>query len=97
MSQNTTDKGEPWFAPKTHGYGAAPITWQGWTLTLGFAALTAGIAWLAVRWLALGHLSAAEAIIGGGVVIGVLTAIFLKICRVKTSGPWRWRWGADAN
>ena len=97
MSQNKTAKGDPWFAPKTHGYGAAPITWQGWALTLGFGVVTAAIAWFAVRWLELGYVSAAETIIGGGAVIGILTVVFLKICRAKTNGPWRWRWGADAN
>ena len=27
-----------WFAPKRYGYGAKPVTWQGWAVTLGFAA-----------------------------------------------------------
>ena len=28
-----------WFKPKTYGYGAFPITWEGWLLTLGFGVI----------------------------------------------------------
>ena len=26
---------EYWFKPKRYGYGATPVTWQGWAVTLG--------------------------------------------------------------
>ena len=28
-----------WFKPKTHGYGATPVTWQGWVASGAFVAL----------------------------------------------------------
>lgn len=28
-----------WFRLKMYGWGATPVTWQGWALTLGFVAL----------------------------------------------------------
>lgn len=71
---------QPWFAPKRYGYGARPITWQGWALTSGFVlvllAVMLGLAdpW---RWL----------------VVVPLTPGFLWLCRARTSAPWRWRWG----
>ena len=34
-----------WFKPKRYGYGATPITWQGWALVIGFAAAVFGLVW----------------------------------------------------
>ena len=35
------DMGERyWFRPKSFGYGATPITWEGWAVTLGSMAVT---------------------------------------------------------
>ena len=37
--------GPEWFAPKRYGYGAGlPISWQGWTVSVMFLALVAGLA-----------------------------------------------------
>ena len=37
--------GPEWFAPKRYGFGAgAPISWQGWALTLAYVALVALVA-----------------------------------------------------
>ncbi len=73
---------QPWFAPKRFGYGATPIAWQGWALTLGCGLVVA----LAVarlpdpwRWL---------------VVVPVASA-FVALSRARSSAPWRWRWGRD--
>lgn len=72
-----------WFAPKRYGYGASlPISWQGWALTLGFSAVTLGLAWRfrhrPVELVA---------------TIALPTAAFLVICAWTTRGGWRWRWG----
>ncbi|BCA59643.1 hypothetical protein [Sphingomonas sp. HMP6] len=70
-----------WFVPKLFGIGATPVTWQGWALTLGFAALLI----LDIRFMP-------DPI--ARVVVGVaLTAAFLTICFRKTQGGWRWHWG----
>jgi hypothetical protein len=31
-----------WFKPKRYGYGATPVTWQGWALTLAATLVVAG-------------------------------------------------------
>lgn len=73
---------KPWFAPKTHGYGAgAPLAWQGWALLLGF---------LVVAF-------AAPLLLGGWGVLIVLPAcaVLAVIARRKTAGEWRWRWNGQ--
>lgn len=30
-----------WFVPHMFGFGVTPVTWQGWLVTIGFAALLA--------------------------------------------------------
>jgi hypothetical protein len=30
-----------WFRPKRYGYGATPVTWEGWALTVGIVAVVA--------------------------------------------------------
>lgn len=94
----------PWFAPKQIGYGATPITWEGWAATLGFVlvfALTA--AFLAPRpedlahrlglyRLALvQHLRPETPYVVALMVIEV--AAFIAVARWKSSAPWSWRWG----
>jgi hypothetical protein len=74
--------GREWFVPKRYGYGATPITWQGWALTFGFVLITIGLA------LALGRhpLQLFAALIP-------LLIAFTVICARTTRGGWRWRWG----
>jgi hypothetical protein len=73
-----------WFRPKLLGYGAVPVTWQGWVATLAVVLLVVPIARFAVSdnmvWLAL-----AIPLVGG----------FTWLCHAKTDGEWRWRWGSD--
>lgn len=70
-----------WFAPKLFGYGATPVTWQGWALALGYvAALIAVIRFLPGD--------------APKISVGVaLTIAFLLICWRKTDGGWHWHWG----
>jgi hypothetical protein len=35
-----------WFKQRQFGYGATPVTWQGWLLMLVFLAILAGCVWL---------------------------------------------------
>ena len=79
-----------WFKPKRYGYGATPVSWEGWTVTFLAAAFVAGsivamnlvvdksdvVAWLV--WAAL---------------IAVATFWFIQFTRRRTEGEWRWRWG----
>ncbi len=72
-----------WFAPRLFGYGATPVTWQGWLFSLGFAIL----------------LIAATRFIPGDLArFTVASALVLCFCIVaarKTDGGWRWRWGLE--
>jgi len=72
-----------WFAPKLFGWGATPVTWQGWALTLGFV----GALILNVRFAPRG---VAKLAIGGALVVA-----FIAIAKSRTDGGWRWRWGPD--
>jgi uncharacterized membrane protein YbhN (UPF0104 family) len=78
-----------WFRPKRYGYGATPVTWQGWALV--------GVA-VAV-------IAAAAVLVGPhgrqnpwgwfeflGIEALVLIVLWV-ITRRKTDGEWRWRWG----
>jgi len=70
-----------WFAPKLFGFGATPVTWQGWALTLGFAAAVM----LDIRYLDPDLPK---------IMVGVtLAAAFITIAWRKTDGGWHWRWG----
>lgn len=72
-----------WFVPKLFGYGATPVTWQGWALTIGFSLLLV----LDVRFM-----PGTIAKVGVGVALGI---VFLTIAARRTQGGWAWRWGSD--
>jgi hypothetical protein len=78
-----------WFRPKRYGYGATPVTWQGWAITL--AALVVVIAATS----RLSALSAVDPEFWAIVAIDaiVITALWI-VSRRKTDGEWRWRWGS---
>ena len=84
---------EPWFKPKTHGYGATPVTWQGWALT---AAYVASVLLLTLFFLVPPpgrSIGAPMAFLWLGLVM-VVTYAFLRVSKARTDGEWRWRWGA---
>ncbi|MDF0486800.1 hypothetical protein PX554_01555 [Sphingomonas sp. H39-1-10] len=72
-----------WFVPKWFGFGATPVTWQGWALTAGLLAA----------------LVAAARLLPGGVpriiVCIALIAAYGVVAANKTDGGLRWRWGND--
>jgi hypothetical protein len=78
-----------WFRPKRYGYGATPMTWQGWTITLATVAVVVaasfagahfgvGKPWVALPVLAIGFIA---------------FAALWRLSRRKTDGEWRWRRG----
>ena len=77
-----------WFRPKRYGYGATPISWQGWVVTLGAALVIAAITIFLTRQTAL-DLWFWVAVAADVIVIIAL----VQVCRRKTEGEWRWRWG----
>jgi hypothetical protein len=88
---------EYWFKPKMYGYGATPVTWQGWA-----SSLVAAVALLLVlRFFVLTVPGAAshplwEVGLGMVLAAGVVMA-FTSLAKAKTDGEWRWRWGKNSN
>ena len=81
-----------WFRPKRYGYGATPITWEGWAVTL--ATVLAMVAVSSVLRLETGSYLALAALLAFD--LAALALLFI-VSRRKTDGEWRWRWGADRN
>lgn len=84
----------PWFVPKTYGYGAAPVTWEGWALVFAFIAGVLLAAWLLIvrpvqagQGVGFGRIAAFLAI------DLVLVALLIVVGQAKSSAEWRWRWG----
>ena len=77
-----------WFKPKRYGYGATPVTWQGWALILGVVAAMVAVSFYLrltePQFWALALLIAFDVL--------ALGTLFV-VCRCKTDGEWRWRWG----
>ena len=83
-----------WFKPHNYGYGATPISWKGWAAVAVYAAVMVALA------LSLATLPAdmpegpgAWQVTTRLIMVGVLTFGFLRLCRARTDGEWRWRWG----
>lgn len=80
-----SDDGPEWFAPKRYGYGVGPpISWQGWTVTLGFIAVVAVVC---LRFRGQPTVLAAT--------LAPFVIAFIVITHRTTRGGWRWRWGDD--
>jgi hypothetical protein len=80
-----------WFRPKAFGYGATPITWEGWAVTLGAMIVMILAIFLAVlaetrHWPDRRSLQAACLI----VCLATVT-VSIVVSRGKTDGDWRWR------
>lgn len=78
--------GKPWFRVKRYGFGAGlPCSWEGWAVFIGFLAIViiSGVLFTDSRPML--HL---------GIVLAS-TAIVIVVSRLKSDGPWKWRWGQD--
>ncbi len=72
-----------WFRPRRFGYGAQPVTWEGWAVTLGSLVVFLGGFQLALwrgEWLI------------ALLAVAFLAAVLL-LAKAKTDGEWRWRSG----
>jgi hypothetical protein len=76
-----------WFKPHDYGYGATPVTWEGWALTFGTVAIICAIT---VALASSGRNDAAVVVPYLVVVVGLIGAL-LFVARRKTDGVWRWR------
>jgi hypothetical protein len=70
-----------WFKVKQFGYGAYPVTWQGWVTLLVFVVLlfTFGMIFPAGSF---------------SFYISVITLLFvtLLIAKIMSNDIWKWRW-----
>ena len=77
-----------WFRPKQYGYGATPVTWQGWVITI------AAVIVLVAATYSLTSFSAISLWFWAALLVdAVVVATLLVVSRQKTDGEWRWRWG----
>jgi hypothetical protein len=79
-----------WFRPKRYGYGATPVTWQGWAVTLGVAVAIGGSI---VGMNLLVDRSNVVAWLLWATIVAAATWWFAQFSRQRTDGEWRWRWG----
>lgn len=72
-----------WFAQKRFGYGAVPVTWQGWLTTLAYLVMIAAIA-----------LEVPGDFLKAGLMLP-LSAVYIYFIWTKTDGGFAWRWGRE--
>ena len=85
---------DPWFVPKTYGYGAIPSNWKGRALIAAFVAavLLIVLGPPAARLMPSEAWPVALVVVLQILAIAGLTFGFIRLSRAKTDGPWRWRW-----
>jgi hypothetical protein len=81
-----------WFRPKRYGYGATPVTWEGWVLTGLAAAVIAGSVSLLIQN---GRTHDLTMSLVWAAVVAIVIAFLVAVTKAKTEGGWRWRWGDD--
>ena len=79
----TGDRPE-WFVPRRYGYGATPVTWQGWAISIAFILLALGVI---TRF--------KERPLIEFAILSPATVVLLILTAKTTRGGWRWRWGED--
>jgi hypothetical protein len=79
---------EYWFKPKRYGYGATPVTWQGWVVTLGTVLAMLAVS-LYLRLTAKSLWALAALLMFDAAAVSALVIVSYR----KTDGEWRWRWG----
>jgi hypothetical protein len=82
---------EYWFKPKRYGYGATPVTWEGWALTAAAVIVIFLASWLVSMF---GRADPALWFVWTAVIGATVIGLWI-VSRRKTDGVWRWRWGSD--
>ena len=77
-----------WFKPKRYGYGATPVTWQGWAVTVATLLAIVAVS-ICLRLTAKNLWTLAALLIFDALAVLVLVIV----SRRKTDGEWHWRWG----
>ncbi|MFM9942039.1 MAG: hypothetical protein ACKVP7_21350 [Hyphomicrobiaceae bacterium] len=85
---------EPWFKPKTHGYGAYPSHWKGWATIAVYALVMLVLALtFVVEPARTGGALPRSALLAYLGLAALVTAGLLVLSSLRTCGTWRWRWG----
>ena len=79
---------EFWFVPRQYGYGATPVTWEGWLVAAIFVAIVIAFVVIVPR-----RKKAGLSNKGPFMALLASTAVFVWICAAKTNGNWAWNWG----
>jgi amino acid transporter len=82
-----------WFKPHDYGYGATPVTWQGWGLVLAVVFVVGAMTALLVS----SGRKDASVILPYLVIVFALLGAVVFVSWHKTNGEWRWRWGPKQN
>ena len=80
-----------WFKPKRYGYGATPVSWEGWLVT-GLAVAIIFVSSLTL--VGQGRPNPIALVIWLAIVSATVVGLSI-VGRRKTDGAWRWRWGSD--
>jgi hypothetical protein len=87
MQENTEQQKRLWFKAKCYGWGWTPATWQGWAVTLAYAAVIIAAA------LTIDESSPSrEVIFTFALPVTLASLAMIRICYAKGESP-RWRWG----
>jgi hypothetical protein len=79
-----------WFRPKRYGYGATPVTWQGWAVTLGTVLSMVAVS-LYLRLNERSYWALAVLLAFDALALALLFTVSYR----KTEGGLHWRWGED--
>lgn len=82
-----------WFKPKPVGYGARPSNWKGWMAVAGFIFVQVALASLFMRGGAQGMASGAFMLWFAAFLL--TTWAFIRFCKSKSDGEWKWRTGRE--
>jgi hypothetical protein len=79
---------EFWFRPKTYGFGATPVSWEGWAVIAVYVAVIVVCTVVLLRRKRSLH-SWWPAVIA----ILIATGAMVWVAEAKTDGAWEWRGG----
>jgi hypothetical protein len=82
-----------WFRPKRYGYGATPVTWEGWAFTGLVVAVIVGAGWLL---LGTARTPDCTMLLVWWAIVAVVLAASLVVSKSRTEGSRHWRWGRDS-
>ena len=79
-----------WFKRKRYGWGFTPVTWQGWSIVIGYLVTDLVFTFY--------YMKNSDDVVWYLVGVGVLTLILIPLSMIKApKGKWRWGKRDDDN